>query len=620
MAGAGFCSHCGNPVNQTAGQEPAARQDSFSAPGSPNTPDPFNAANSFSAQDSFGAQDPFAWAGTPPTARPAPPARRKSGLGARLKGKAAKLVLIILAAVIVVAGAGFAASRFAGREFAQLLGGKSYGRNFVVKSLTGTASSAGSVSDILAQMRSYETSMSVAVDAPPGYIADRVSELSGEEIPDEAAQLLELLSASTIQYSISTDADERLIGVDAAWRVKKTDVVSVSSIIAEDELYLTLPQLFEETIGIELDIDSVSDFFDAFFSEDVKNTPSFDEMLEDVVNAAVDSLAFKVESNVSVDINGKTAKLDAVTAELTEEDLYACAIAALEVIRDNDDYIDALAELSGITGMMTATYGYSVDGADVEDVLDELLDELDDAMEYADDDNEVTVKFFVNSANELAGLFMGNEEQEAELGFAAKLGTGFELWYVDGTDNEFRLYGDLSASGSGAVYIDYFDDNGDEISGKLFEFSGLSKNGVTLTMEFSDLAALDVSSDSYYSLAGSLEEFLDSEAFEFLEDASIVIKTETSGKKTTMNITFNLDRDAKITVAVESGPRDAKLTIPKGVESYDDVYDFISDFDPSGLEDALEDIGDELDSLGYDVDDILETLGYMIGYSGLYNY
>jgi hypothetical protein len=489
-----------------------------------------------------------------------------------------------------------------------------------------------------------------------------------------------MLGASTITLSSQSDfsdEDELAISLDGNWQLKGSSVLSASMIIADDAFYMNSPELYPDTLAFSLEdlgFDEVSSPLDllnmrrygyGYYSPVVqsdsiialsKYTTELKSMFRTLAKAAAAELPFELDKNAVLSVNDKQVRLHAVTLDFSERDMSRAMTAALETLRDSDEYLELLSRMSRDFSDLTGVG--SMNKSNIKRQIEELIGE----MRYASSSQTIgTVMLYVDAANKPAGVFLGVGDvgsgggnaysadradydpgsngvdatfalapvdapyggnfvrtatelgYESEMGFAAVLGEGFELYYADDY-NSFRVYGDLNGgigSANGTINLSY-SDGYDDIDVPLGTFSGLSfkeHQGVK-TPNFTWKFAME---DILGELA--LQNIIGDEADSF-KNITGELKFTASGNQAAVSLKIEDGRDASI--LIESSGHSGDVNINISAPSGRDVVYMRSAYDLDGyaLLDNLGALAEKLEDMGFDVYDLFyefdENIRYML--------
>ena len=148
-----------------------------------------------------------------------------------------------------------------------------------------------------------------------------------------------------------------------------------------------------------------------------------------LINSKLDDSKFTTNKNVETSVNGETVKTNSYSLELTQKETYEILISVLETLKNDDTSLDLIIEkaeksnfkdsfeksmnynsnYSNLFGTSTNTPKITFDKDYLKQKIQNLIDELNDELEYCEDSNKVkltvysykgnTVKFEINMIN-----------------------------------------------------------------------------------------------------------------------------------------------------------------------------------------------------------------------------
>jgi hypothetical protein len=255
-----FCPQCGHPLTPN------------DALGEPFSEAPAEAP----AFKLILADDPYA----APSADPAPTANETPGSGAgnsfvsvsrnaaytdwsvraerRGFPRGLKIVLRAACVLVLMAAVGLGVSVFAGREIRQLLqSDEDYARSVLV---SGAEDVLFAGADYLQDMSDLFGSLDLSGTAEVNFDAS-VSDAYLRELlihygaySEPLFQGLRLAGASRLDLRLDMRMDRHnpALSIDGSWKVKGQDVVSQTVTMVGSSMYVTVPELFAETLGVDL--------------------------------------------------------------------------------------------------------------------------------------------------------------------------------------------------------------------------------------------------------------------------------------------------------------------------------------------------------------------------------
>lgn len=256
-------------------------------------------------------------------------------------------------------------------------------------------------------------------------IGDPLLELLAESLPamgadaTEAAQLLEVLQNCEITVSGNNDGESAATNVGLSLNGTELLNVEVTMDPEDETLYIDLGEDFGDPLSLEIDDESLNTIamiteMPAQMAEISKHLPSqeaFGEMLDKYILLALSQMEVSEKSTETVEVDGVKQRFTVLTYEISEETLVKMAIAILEEAEDDDQlhdvlevfcqYINTLSQImeeNGYDGMP-----YTLEASDVIEQIPDILDQLEEYADDADDDAVVEIETYVNSRGYVSG-------------------------------------------------------------------------------------------------------------------------------------------------------------------------------------------------------------------------
>lgn len=277
-------------------------------------------------------------------------------------------------------------------------------------------------------------------------------------------------------FKVSTNAKDQKSNMDIIFTLAGEDLFTANVIVdmTEKKLWIGLPDLQEEYLELNLeeiaesegiDLDSVdfeettevfNELIDALPSEDTVN-----KLLNKYIKIALDCIDDVEKSSTTLTVGEISQKVTELTFEVDSELLIEMGIAILEEAQQDKDIEKIVENLE--------SYVRDQSGADVElyevfyDAVAMGLEELEDGLEYADNENFITLHDYVNNSHEIIGRKIVVDEEEL---FYAKVNKGnkfeYELNFLDGealitgngTEKGGKLTGNFEVEAEGQSYVE----------------------------------------------------------------------------------------------------------------------------------------------------------------------
>jgi hypothetical protein len=522
-----------------------------------------------------------------------------------------KIALRTVCILVLATAVGFGASVFAGREIRQLLqSDEDYARSVLV---SGAEEVLFAGVDYFRDMHGlfdfseldFSSEMLFDASVPDAYLRDVLIHYDAYSEP--LFQELRLVGASRLDLSmaLSIDRYNPAFSASGSWKVQGEDMVNAAMTVVGSSMYLTVPELFSETLGVDLSGPGYSglDFSDLpaptaalqMLADWGLTLPRLKPTLSEMLEAAVPELDYFVTHDETVDINGKSAKLDTIVVRLTEKDWMRAAAAALRVLADDEAALEILVEL--YDAMPPEYRERSFSAQEVAQDLEDIIRELESYSNGDDWVIPVPVKLYVNSANDICGVSYENSNAGREFRWIAVSGTGYAFDYRDGGQS-LRLFGELDGlvtlKGDANLYSNYF---GNVAEGKLCDFtlrSTLTSPSLTVHTKMSDVRAL-------------LEAFGEEDAaaqLAFYENAEFTLSSSSSSRSSAFALEFaDPSRSARAAFSFKSERKDADIQAPDVPLMAPDAME--QRLGQAEFQANLDAIGQKLADMGYDIPDML---------------
>jgi hypothetical protein len=603
---------------------------------------------------------------------------------AAIKSRARIIVILVLLLAVLAAGTLGAKTVFA-RTFAELFASdENYARNYAVDRL-------GEISDdsldavatfFAANSNAGKSTSEVKISASlsESYIDDMLYDFDLYNY-EAIAPLLYILGSSALTLESQTDfnEDDMAFSLAGDWLVKNRSILTASMTVTDNTVYLHAPELYADTFAFSFgdlglgELTSPLDLMNmyryqfgyyGFVPQDdsltalAEHTAELKPMLRALIKAAADELPFDLDKKAVLNINGAQVKTHALTLDFSARDLSRATVAALELLREDDGYLELLSRLSRD---FLAYYGMdSMNKSEIKQQIDDLIGEL----RYASSAETLgRLELYVDARNKPIGVFIGIEDgskgsayttdsasydplsddaatsfalapldapdarnfaftatesgYEAEILFAAVLGKGYECRYAD-SYSEYRLYGDLNGgvgSAKGTINLSYYDGYSDqEIDIPLGSFSGLTVKdyqGVKMPNFTWNFSIGDILGEL------ALQDVLYADSVEQFNNITGELQYTASDKRIGMSLKFEDGRDANIAIesssVINSGERN--ITPPSGRDVvYVRPYDLLYEIDEYELFDNVETIAETLDDMGFDAYDLFYNINESFQY------
>ncbi len=302
---------------------------------------------------------------------------------------------------------------------------------------------------------------------------------------------------SDIKLSVDISMKDQLAHAGAAIGLGKTDILSVDMIVdlADYVLYMAIPELsdqymeldIEEAIGVDID-DMIEELMN---SEDMMLIIQFmdalpeDDELEDMITRYLEAAFAEIDDVSSYEDTLQVGSVEqdctVLSVEISQELVMRMALAIFEEAKDDDVLKNMLVDIANLSGA-----DYSV--GDFEDMIQEIIDEGEEALEDAETNTEFTIVEYLSEDNKLIGLCLARADDMLAEYYNINDGKDFAF--------ELALYG-ITASdsydGYGVEYGEVFDTfrisgegktSGGKING---EYTVASYDEEILTLEVKDL-------------------------------------------------------------------------------------------------------------------------------------
>ena len=422
---------------------------------------------------------------------------------------AAALVLALLVGGVVV---------FAAEDIKLLIQGKEkYARNIMKDAVTVAAA------DTLDYVAEYEQTL--GADGTTGNLnfsfGCDVNDLAlnllinnlGLDYGEE--DILRLLAVSKFEVGMDYDLDQKDPKLDLTikWFVAGNELITLNGKLIDNIVYIRSPELYGKAFVLDLselgmNASALVEQFTAGAMEGAdpmemvrrvastvsKNNPVLKNMCRDVAEAFLKEIkTIDYVKKADVEINGKIVRINKCTVQLDDRSAIQGVTAALDVILQNKQYVNAIAAVADSVASNMDDYAAPIRPRDVEDALNNFRELVPYMMA---DDVVVWIDLYARRPKDIAGVRVAWEDksarQNAEFGFVYNDGTGYEAWGVNAynnvTETEVRVFGNLStgsAGASGDMRVSYkqADGNGpggmQSFSAKICDFENLKTEKIS---------------------------------------------------------------------------------------------------------------------------------------------
>lgn len=287
-----------------------------------------------------------------------------------------------------------------------------------------------------------------------------------------------------------------------------------------------------------------------------------------LINSKLDDSKFTTNKNVETSVNGETVKTNSYSLELTQKETYEILISVLETLKNDDTSLDLIIEkaeksnfkdsfeksmnynsnYSNLFGTSTNTPKITFDKDYLKQKIQNLVDELNDELEYCEDSNKVkltvysykgnTVKFEINMIN-------SNDSKTATL----------EITRNNHEPNILSINIE-----SNQVFKMEYTKNKETFSGN----ATINYDSITIPIEFDILSNKDLTK-SHIKFTLPYEEFFDTDNEYFTDDVVIELNSEVSGE-----LGKDLNSNTSY-ISITSGENSAKLTMKQDITYTDDI-------------------------------------------------
>ncbi|MCM1541315.1 MAG: zinc ribbon domain-containing protein [Blautia sp.] len=605
-----FCPTCGAPVE--APEQPASggagKIDMDKMAGAASQA----AENVAQKAQEFGEKGKNAW-------------KKASGEGGILKkifsGKN-KIWLIGCAAVLVAAvlciANGARLNNFLHRTFSSP---EKYFQFVGKKALGDTADLIGdNYSNIVSEMELYDTSYSGTFTLEPGKKVANLIELAGAVSGANTGIDLSKLKSLTIGADVSIK--DGVLGYGLTTALNKVSLLSANMVMdmEEGDVYLQIPELNKTYMGVDMeeilnvDKDDLADSQKAN-KELIQALPKQGE-----VEKLIKRYFILVLENIDdVEIGRKTElKVESISQKCTELDVTIDGDAMQEILEAVAEEAQEDKELEKIIVGVVEAMGEDGDDVydDFVDALDEMLDDLD---YYVDEDEEITLKLYVDRKGNIIGWSMEQEEWNGSYSTFSALSAskgsqvayeitaesyGSEVFELSGQGKKSGdlLTGDFNVKVSGATVL--------EMTVTKLDMKQLKEGHLNGKAEIELSPALNMALNSALDITG---------ASAIINDLSFVVDCKSSAKSVDCTVAVNDGKDMflSMTLALKSG-NGSKASVPKGksvimIEDADDFMDYYEGIEWEKFIDTLEKT-DVLKGLARMLERSLDDLEDMLDY------
>lgn len=278
-----------------------------------------------------------------------------------------------------------------------------------------------------------------------------------------------------------------------------------------------------------------------------------------------------------VSCGGLEQSMTVITVELSQKDVLKIAEKILEHAKDDETIGDIL---DNVGDYMTDLYGYEMDMEELfEEAVEEALDSIDEAKEYVERGDFITLETFIDGKNEIVGRTITVEADGEEV----------ELYYITVTEGkEFAFQAEIAdmavIEGEGTL-------SGDKRTGSYT----LSVDGTEyVTLELEDFSCTDgkpsgtlriVPSSDLYSNAGAA-----ASAVSILSTATVELTFDGN----TVRLAVEVSGAEMLALTFSAGYGKAQpIDIPNSIDANDDkaAMEWVSELDWSALIANLKEAG-----------------------------
>ncbi len=458
-------------------------------------------------------------------------------------------------------------------------------------------------------LKSYCDSVSTVYDA---YVLENADMKIGEtanisvEVSDEGVTMLEELAGDEMDFEWLKNIDLNLeTSIDGNQSIKGNlkisdkDIVSIDMVndLENQIIYLAIPELSEQYLGIELTTDDVSMMMDAMkeFEKTLPSEKELNKLLKKYVKVAFDTISDAEMSKDTLDAGDFSKKCTTVEIEIDQRLVLEMANNILEEAKNDEELQNIVANFVTLMAETDPTY----EDVDVDsifsDAMEEAQDDIIEQLDELDGDGEVaaTLVDYIDGSHKIIGREIVVEgETVAKYAMITKGGKfGFEFNVADafsvtgsGKKSSSTITGDFAVVVEEQEALKF---SLDKFNTKKLE-KGELDGKVTIAMG-DDVAAI-AEEELYSSEAALISTLVD-------YNIEIVFNTNSKGGTTTFALLDGEEKLVNITSDVEI-KNPSKISVPdasKVVEVTEDdpeaAMDYVDSMDITKIINNLESAG-----------------------------
>ncbi len=257
-------------------------------------------------------------------------------------------------------------------------------------------------------MNGYESYMDMISFDDKGISVEYTVEL-GEDLRD----LLEMTDVDVswlekINYAMDASIKDEALKLEALVGVNDVDILSGNIIMdfAEEYIYMQYPELNEQYIGASFDeigVDYEEGMFEIIevYKEYFPESEELEDLLKKYITIVLEQIDDVEEETVTLEVGDVSQKCTALEVTIDTETAQKIIEAVMEELSKDEDLEKMLKKCMGIAEEM------GVEDADVDELYDEFMDEIDYALEHIDEidmgDVEIVMVVYVNGKGEVIG-------------------------------------------------------------------------------------------------------------------------------------------------------------------------------------------------------------------------
>lgn len=312
-------------------------------------------------------------------------------------GKKIIAVLSVLAALILI-GAGTAYALFPNQVKRTIMGNEKY---FVYVESKNMKKETDSAVDMLSTaLKSASLVQDSAVNAKLSFFVDP-QQLGLPELE----MLTDILNKCQIDINSNYKKDVGSSG-DIKLLFENDTVLTMELYESDDKTFIKIPELSDKYIIVpdprnqyftgSLTSSSMM-YYNILYSDIEFDEAKLKKSLRSLIDVIVNNMGEVEITSETLTIGDMTQKVDVMTVEFDQESFYKLSIKALEQIK-KDDYLKEL-----ITANSEKLFGLEIDKDNIEKGLDEMIEELESALENPSEDGTLTYQSFADSKGNIVG-------------------------------------------------------------------------------------------------------------------------------------------------------------------------------------------------------------------------